>query len=55
MAKERIPNDPYRSSLSDEDFGRQAHLDDELRVLETWIEGRPTADGSRRSDLAGVV
>ena len=24
------------------------HLDDELRVLETWIEGRPTADGSRR-------
>jgi N-acetylglucosamine-6-phosphate deacetylase len=31
------------------------HLDDELRVLETWIEGRPTADGSRRDDLAGVV
>jgi N-acetylglucosamine-6-phosphate deacetylase len=31
------------------------HLDDELRVLETWIEGRPTTDGSRRSDLAGVV
>ena len=31
------------------------HLDDELRVLETWIEGRPTADGSRRNDLAGVV
>jgi hypothetical protein len=31
MAKERIPNDPYRSSLSDDDFGRQARLDDELR------------------------
>lgn len=31
------------------------HLDDELRVLETWIEGRPTADGSRRKDLAGAV
>jgi N-acetylglucosamine-6-phosphate deacetylase len=31
------------------------HLDDELRVLETWIEGRPTADGSQRNDLAGVV
>lgn len=31
------------------------HLDDELRVLETWIEGRPTADGSRRNDLAGVI
>jgi N-acetylglucosamine-6-phosphate deacetylase len=31
------------------------HLDDELRVLETWIEGRSTADGSHRNDLAGVV
>jgi N-acetylglucosamine-6-phosphate deacetylase len=31
------------------------HLDDDLRVLETWIEGRPIADGSRRNDLAGVV
>ena len=31
------------------------HLDDELRVLETWIEGRPIADGSRRNDLAGVI
>jgi hypothetical protein len=24
-------------------------------VLETWMEGRPAADGSRRNDLAGVV
>lgn len=31
------------------------HLDDELQVLETWIEGRPTADGPQRKDLAGVV
>jgi N-acetylglucosamine-6-phosphate deacetylase len=39
----------------DKDLGRIApghlaslvHLDDELRVRETWIEGRPTADGSR--------
>jgi N-acetylglucosamine-6-phosphate deacetylase len=37
----------------DKDLGRIApghlaslvHLDDELRVCETWIEGRPTADG----------
>ena len=37
----------------DSDLGRIApghlaslvHLDDELRVCETWIEGRPTADG----------
>ena len=28
------------------------HLDDELRVLETWIEGRPTAGAE---DLTGVV
>jgi len=31
------------------------HLDDDLRVLETWVEGRPTADGSRRNDVAGVI
>jgi len=39
----------------DKDLGRIApghlaslvHLDDELRVCETWIEGRSTADGSR--------
>ena len=39
----------------DNDLGRIApghlaslvHLDDELRVCETWIEGRSTADGSR--------
>jgi N-acetylglucosamine-6-phosphate deacetylase len=41
----------------DGDLGRIApghlaslvHLDDELQVLETWIEGRPTADGSWRA------
>lgn len=26
------------------------HLDDDLRVLETWIEGRPTADDSKRDE-----
>jgi len=31
------------------------HLDDGLRVLDTWIEGRATADGSDAKDLAGVV
>jgi zona occludens toxin (predicted ATPase) len=31
MAKEPIPNDPYRSGLSDDDFSRQARLDDGLR------------------------
>src|ERR1700727_1591701 len=27
----RVPNDPYRSSLTDDDFRRQARLDNELR------------------------
>ena len=47
----------------DSDLGRIApghlaslvHLDDALRVRETWIEGRPTADGPRLTDPAGVV
>lgn len=45
----------------DADLGRIApgylaslvHLDNDLRVLETWIEGRPTADGSRCDEPAG--
>lgn len=28
------------------------HLDDELRVLETWIEGRPSPDSSERDAVA---
>jgi N-acetylglucosamine-6-phosphate deacetylase len=28
------------------------HLDEELQVFETWIEGRPTADGPRLNDPA---
>jgi N-acetylglucosamine-6-phosphate deacetylase len=47
----------------DHDLGRIApgylaslvHLDDELRVVETWIEGRPTADGSWRASLVDAV
>lgn len=29
------------------------HLDDDLRVLETWIEGRPTDDDSKHDEPAG--
>lgn len=29
------------------------HLDDELRVLETWIEGRPSPDSSEHGAVAG--
>jgi N-acetylglucosamine-6-phosphate deacetylase len=47
----------------DHDLGRIApgylaslvHLDDRLHVLETWIEGRPTADGFPRESVAGVA
>ena len=45
MANERIPNDPYRandpqrSNLSDDDFGRAARLDDELQADPELEEG----------------
>jgi len=31
------------------------HLDGKLRVPKTWIEGRPTADGSRSDGVAGIT
>src|SRR5262249_32634442 len=31
MANEHIPNDPYRSGLGDDDFGRPLRSDNELR------------------------
>jgi hypothetical protein len=40
MANERIPNDPYRSNLSDDDFGRAARLDNELQPDLELEEGR---------------
>lgn len=30
------------------------HLDDDLRVLETWIEGRPTTDDSKRDEPQAI-
>jgi hypothetical protein len=50
MANERIPNnpyranDPYRSTLSDDDFGRAARLDDELQPDPELEEG-PASSG----------
>jgi hypothetical protein len=50
MANERIPNnpyranDPYRSSPSDDDFGRAARLDDELQPDPELKEG-PASSG----------
>jgi hypothetical protein len=43
MANERIPNDRYRSDLSDDDFGRAARLDDELQPDLELQEGHASA------------
>jgi hypothetical protein len=39
MSNERIPNDPYRSGLSDDNFGRPQRFDDELQVDPELAEG----------------
>jgi hypothetical protein len=44
MANERIPDDPYRSNLSDDDFGRAARYDTELQPDPELLEG-PAGSG----------
>ena len=44
MANERIPNDPHRSNLSDDDFGRAARYDTELQPDPELEEG-PASSG----------
>jgi hypothetical protein len=44
MANERIPNDPYRPRLSDDDIGRTSRLDDEMQPDPELQEG-PTSTG----------
>ena len=44
MANERFPDDPYRSNLSDDDFRRQARLDNELQPDPELAEG-PASSG----------
>jgi hypothetical protein len=44
MTNERIPNDPYRPNLSDDDFGRAAHEDTELQPDPELEEG-PASSG----------
>jgi hypothetical protein len=39
MANERIPNDPYRTGLSDDNFGRQQRLDEDMQVDPELQEG----------------
>jgi hypothetical protein len=43
MANQRIPDDPYRSNLSDDDFGRAARYDTELQPDPELEEGRASA------------
>jgi hypothetical protein len=45
MSNERIPNDPYRSGLSDDKFGRPQRFEDELQVDPELQEG--TASSSK--------
>src|ERR1700754_2582713 len=44
MANERNPNDPYRSSLADEEINRQTRLDNELQADPDLAEG-PASSG----------
>ena len=53
MTNERIPNDPYRSGLSDDDFGRAAHDDTELQPDPELEEG-PAGSG-KTAVLALVI
>ncbi len=39
MANERFPNDPYRSGLSDDDFGRPQRFDNDMRIDPELQEG----------------
>ena len=39
MANERIPNDPYRTGLSDDNFGRQQRYDEDMQVDPQLQEG----------------
>jgi hypothetical protein len=45
MANERIPDDPYRSKLRDDDFGRAARYDTELQPDPELLEGPPASSG----------
>jgi len=44
MANERIPDDPHRSKLRDDDFGRAARYDTELQPDPELLEG-PASSG----------
>jgi len=45
MANERIPEDPYRSGLSDDDFSRASRYDRELSPLDRDFDDRASSGG----------
>ena len=45
MANERIPEDPYRSGLSDYDFNRSSRYDRELPPLDRDLDDRASSGG----------
>ncbi len=53
MANERNPDDPYRSNLSDDDFRRQARLDNELQPDPELAEG--PASGAKVTMFAVAI
>ncbi len=53
MANERFPDDPYRSNLSDDDFRRQARLDNELQPDPELAEG--PASGAKVAMFAVAI
>jgi hypothetical protein len=53
MANERIPNDPFRPNLPDDDFGRQVRLDSELQPDPEFGEG--PASGAKVAMFAVAI
>ena len=50
MANERFPNDPYRSGLSDDNFGRPQRFDNDMQIDPELREGPASSSrmGGRR-------
>jgi hypothetical protein len=53
MANERIPTDPFRPNLPDDDFGRQVRLDNELQPDPELGEG--PASGAKVAMFAVAI
>ena len=57
MANERIPNDPYdpyRSGLSDDNFGRQQRFDNDMQV-DPQLQGSPASSSKIALFAIGIA